>query len=182
MTTALSPRDREILAAWMHGPTGAGGLADELGMDILELLDWAARPDIAAILKSLSDFTLARAQRFLIACKSAALARLMQIIEDADDQRDARRAASAILRLNPRALGIAPPQEPSAPAADGNPAPAKAPTAPAVDSNPVRVTPAMSGVFAAKSPGPSNPTPPTPHDRDHLARATSHPTHHPRAP
>lgn len=135
MTAALSDRDREILSAWLNSYTGLAELAGEVGLDVLELIDWAARPDIAALLESIHAFALTRARTFLLACKSASLARLLQIVERGDDERDARRAASAILRCNPRAL-TSPTKEPTAPAVDEHPALTKAPTAPAVDAHP----------------------------------------------
>jgi len=102
MSASLSDRDREILSAWMHGPTSASEIAAEVGLDVLDLTAWSARPDIAAILDSIRTFNTQRAQALVLASASAALARLVHIVEHSDDEQSARRAATAILRLQYR--------------------------------------------------------------------------------
>ncbi|MCC6679200.1 MAG: hypothetical protein IT436_18900 [Phycisphaerales bacterium] len=103
MSADLSERDLALISAWLYGPTHIADLAAEHELSLPQLAAWAARPDIAAILSAMRAFNSLRAQDLALACKSAALTRLIHIVEHSDDEQSVRRAATAILRFNPRA-------------------------------------------------------------------------------
>lgn len=124
-------RDQQLLTAWLHGPTHITDIANENGLSAPQLAAWAVRPDIAAALAAIREFTTARAEVFSISCAAAALARLLTIVEQSDDEQSARRAATAILRFHDRSFTRRPRAgQPPVPPVPGTPSPRTSPAEP----------------------------------------------------
>lgn len=153
-------RDQQLLAAWLHGPTHLTDLANECGLSAPQVTAWAARPDIAAALAAIRDFTAARAEAFTISCTAAALARLLVIVEQSDDEQSARRAATAILRFHDRSFARTPrknqPPAPPAPPSPSNLSAHAAPEAPTPSAEPSSAPPPEQRTEPGQESGPES--------------------------
>lgn len=103
-TTAISPEDASLLAAWLDSDDPITKIASDHGLSIVEIALWARRADIAEVIATIQAQYEARAR--LQATKGASDALLtLSVIAAASNptqsQEIARRAAEGILRRCP---------------------------------------------------------------------------------
>ena len=103
-TTAISPEDASLLAAWIDSGDPITKIAGDHGLSIVEIALWARRPDIAEVIATIQDQYEARARLQAIKAASDALLTLNVIAAASNptqSQEIARRAAEGILRRCP---------------------------------------------------------------------------------